>query len=48
MKLFKLRNRPHHPQADQPEMIGQPEPQGHLHPNYRHWNWFRPGDRPGE
>ena len=20
------------------------EPQGHVHPNFRHWNWFRPSD----
>lgn len=23
----------------------QREPEGHLHPNYRHWNWFQPGDQ---
>lgn len=22
----------------------QPELTGHVHPNYRHWNWFRPAD----
>lgn len=20
----------------------RPEPQGHIHANYRHWNWFQP------
>lgn len=22
----------------------QPEPRGHVHPNYRHLTWFRPSD----
>ncbi|MEX0268753.1 hypothetical protein AB3R30_06415 [Leptolyngbyaceae cyanobacterium UHCC 1019] len=24
------------------------EPAGHVHPNYRHWAWFRPTDLQGE
>lgn len=24
------------------------EPAGHVHPNYRHWAWFRPSELKGE
>ncbi|MDX2241320.1 MAG: hypothetical protein NW224_11600 [Leptolyngbyaceae cyanobacterium bins.302] len=27
-----------------PESAGHPEPQGHVHPNYRYLTWFRPHD----
>jgi hypothetical protein len=28
---------------DAVESSSHGEPAGHIHPNYRHWNWFKPG-----
>lgn len=30
--------------GDQIEPTPYPEPTGHIHPNYRHWSWFRPNN----
>ncbi len=40
MKLFNRR----HLTSEQilPETKEHPEPEGHVHPNYRHLAWFRP------
>lgn len=32
------------PQADA-DLRGQTEPYGHVHPNFRHWTWFRPTEQ---
>lgn len=32
------------PQCEQVEPQAGSEPFGHVHPNYRHWTWFRPSN----
>jgi hypothetical protein len=35
---------PVEPQRDPIEPTPASEPVGHVHPNYRHWAWFRPNN----
>ena len=45
MKLFKRLTQAQAVERPTPENLESPEPQGHVHPNYRHWTWFQPRDR---
>jgi len=47
MKLFKRPNTANNVGRTNPETESHSEPLGHVHPNYRHWTWFRPHDSEG-
>jgi len=42
MKMFDRNNSAKQLGRNLPETEGHAEPKGHVHPNYRHWNWFSP------
>lgn len=44
MKFFNRYNDAKNLGRNNPKVEGQPEPQGHVHPNYRHLTWLRRGE----
>ena len=45
MKLFKRLTQSQPVERIDTDVPESMEPQGHVHPDYRHWTWFKPRDR---